>query len=211
MHHRSSPSPLSLALPLPLALSALTVVSSLSACASQSASPAAAPPAATAEAQAADAKVTRGVLMAPGADDDVAQQIAALRAAEAQLETALAMGSREADDERRPIGTADGRANRGPRGVPAATTSPAPKKAPASKTPADQPHTEKADKNEEAEAPRQVDPCGSACAALASMSRATEHLCGLAGNGDARCEDARARVRTADGRVRAACPACAVP
>lgn len=53
------------------------------------------------------------------------------------------------------------------------------------------------------------DPCATACSALASMERATVHLCGLAGEGDHRCEDARARVRSATDRVRASCPACA--
>jgi hypothetical protein len=55
-------------------------------------------------------------------------------------------------------------------------------------------------------APR--DPCVTACRALASMGRAAEHLCGLAGEGDDRCENARARVGRATDRVRAQCPAC---
>lgn len=55
------------------------------------------------------------------------------------------------------------------------------------------------------------DPCSTACRALASMERATEHLCALAGDGDPRCENARSRVRGADERVRATCPACAPP
>ena len=53
------------------------------------------------------------------------------------------------------------------------------------------------------------DPCATACTALASMERATMHLCGLAGESDQRCEDARARVKSATGRVRASCPMCA--
>jgi hypothetical protein len=53
------------------------------------------------------------------------------------------------------------------------------------------------------------DPCAGACRALASMERATTHLCGLAGDADALCEGARARVKNASARVHAACPACA--
>jgi hypothetical protein len=51
-------------------------------------------------------------------------------------------------------------------------------------------------------------PCERACRALGSMRRATDHLCGLAGDADARCESARERVRSAGERVQAACPAC---
>jgi hypothetical protein len=52
------------------------------------------------------------------------------------------------------------------------------------------------------------DPCANACRALASMERATTHLCSLAGDADARCEGARTRVKNAGARVRAECPAC---
>jgi hypothetical protein len=52
------------------------------------------------------------------------------------------------------------------------------------------------------------DPCASACRALASMERATSHLCSLAGDADARCEGARTRVKNAGARVHAECPAC---
>jgi hypothetical protein len=52
------------------------------------------------------------------------------------------------------------------------------------------------------------DPCASACRALASMERATTHLCSLAGDADARCEGARTRVKNAGARVHAECPAC---
>jgi hypothetical protein len=51
-------------------------------------------------------------------------------------------------------------------------------------------------------------PCDTACRALSSMRRAVEHLCGLTGEGDARCASARERVRSADERVRAICPRC---
>lgn len=52
-------------------------------------------------------------------------------------------------------------------------------------------------------------PCATACRALASMNRAADHLCGLAGESDARCSDARTRVKSASDRVQAQCPACA--
>lgn len=52
------------------------------------------------------------------------------------------------------------------------------------------------------------DPCRNACRALASMERATAHLCTLAGSTDTRCEDARSRVQSARARVHAQCPAC---
>ncbi|HZF56146.1 MAG TPA: hypothetical protein VE093_46345 [Polyangiaceae bacterium] len=54
----------------------------------------------------------------------------------------------------------------------------------------------------------QPDPCVTACRALASMSRSAEHVCGLAGEGDGRCESARSRVQRATDRVRAQCPGC---
>ena len=50
--------------------------------------------------------------------------------------------------------------------------------------------------------------CPNACAALSSMERAADHLCTLAGAADARCTDARERVKNATARVHAACPAC---
>ncbi|MFO0757751.1 MAG: hypothetical protein U0359_14750 [Byssovorax sp.] len=52
------------------------------------------------------------------------------------------------------------------------------------------------------------DPCSMACRALASMHRAADHLCGLAGETDGRCENARQRVASATDRVRFFCPAC---
>jgi hypothetical protein len=53
------------------------------------------------------------------------------------------------------------------------------------------------------------DPCTTACRALASMDRAAEHLCGLAGSEDPRCGNARQRVQIAAGRVHQSCPHCA--
>ncbi|EYF07661.1 hypothetical protein [Chondromyces apiculatus] len=51
--------------------------------------------------------------------------------------------------------------------------------------------------------------CSIACRALASMSRATDQLCGLAGEVDGRCLGARTRVRSATERVQTQCPSCA--
>jgi type IV secretory pathway VirB10-like protein len=53
-----------------------------------------------------------------------------------------------------------------------------------------------------------LDACSTACSALASMARAADHLCSLAGAGDARCTSARTRVTAASARVHASCPAC---
>jgi len=49
------------------------------------------------------------------------------------------------------------------------------------------------------------DPCAIACRALDSMGKAAEHICGLAGDSDTRCEAARSRVQAATERVRARC------
>jgi hypothetical protein len=52
--------------------------------------------------------------------------------------------------------------------------------------------------------------CEAACRALASMERATSHLCSLADE-DAdrrRCDDARGRLAEARKRVRGACGTC---
>ncbi len=52
-------------------------------------------------------------------------------------------------------------------------------------------------------------PCAMACSALGSMERAARHLCDLTGDGDARCDSARARVVGATERVSASCSVCA--
>lgn len=49
------------------------------------------------------------------------------------------------------------------------------------------------------------DACAIACRALASMGRAASHLCGLSGEGDPTCLNARERVRNATDRVSAQC------
>ncbi len=51
--------------------------------------------------------------------------------------------------------------------------------------------------------------CSIACKALASMKSSADQLCKLSGEGDGRCDDARARVRGATSRVKSVCPACA--
>lgn len=56
-----------------------------------------------------------------------------------------------------------------------------------------------------------TDGCALACRALASMERATDHLCGLAGDADERCTGARGRVERARERVAASCPTCVAP
>jgi hypothetical protein len=52
--------------------------------------------------------------------------------------------------------------------------------------------------------------CSAACRALASMERATLHLCELAADPDdrGRCDDARQRLHTARERIRSACGTC---
>jgi len=57
--------------------------------------------------------------------------------------------------------------------------------------------------------PVSSDPCMTACRALQSMGRAATHLCDLTGNGDARCANAKDRVRRAEDLVRQRCPGCA--
>jgi len=54
-----------------------------------------------------------------------------------------------------------------------------------------------------------ADPCATACSALGSMERAARHLCDLTGDGDVRCDNARSRVAGATERVSASCPVCA--
>lgn len=81
-----------------------------------------------------------------------------------------------------------------PSAAPSATTAPAPR---ASEAAGDQ-----------GAQSLSVDPCVTACRALASMSRSAEHVCGLAGEADERCASARFRVSGAEGRVRSQCPAC---
>jgi len=54
--------------------------------------------------------------------------------------------------------------------------------------------------------------CASLCKALASMKRATEHLCELtqggSNNDQKRCTDAKAKLETAQAKVKATCGGC---
>ena len=51
--------------------------------------------------------------------------------------------------------------------------------------------------------------CASACKALASMERATDHLCGVVTPEEQRvCEDARKKLASSRERVRAECGEC---
>lgn len=54
-------------------------------------------------------------------------------------------------------------------------------------------------------------PCDVACRALGSMRRSADRICGLTGDADARCAEARRRVETAAERVRTAGCACVAP
>lgn len=57
-------------------------------------------------------------------------------------------------------------------------------------------------------APVSTDPCAIACRALASMGRAADHICDIAGSGDERCGSAKDRLKNATERVQAACRSC---
>lgn len=53
--------------------------------------------------------------------------------------------------------------------------------------------------------------CARMCKALASMRRAVDHLCGLVppdDDGKKKCDDARARVTSAEEKLKAACGGC---
>ena len=50
--------------------------------------------------------------------------------------------------------------------------------------------------------------CTTACRALASMDRATNKVCDLAGSEDSRCDGARTRLSAARDLVRRSCPTC---
>jgi hypothetical protein len=84
--------------------------------------------------------------------------------------------------------------------------------APPPKAPAE-PAVAPADRREQPHAdglelPQPPDRCATACTAFASMQRAAEHVCSIAGAEDARCKGAEERVKGASARVHAACPAC---
>lgn len=91
---------------------------------------------------------------------------------------------------------------------PDAAPAPAPKAGhPARSKKKDAPGAPSARPREEAERESSSDwvggPCDTACRALASMERSAERICALAGEGDARCENARAMVKTSRERIQA--------
>lgn len=120
------------------------------------------------------------------APDTLEAQVAALAAAEGQIDQVLAAGAKKLADRGRDESVVKApAAGRG--GVARPSTAPA--------KPA-------------ADAGSVGSSCALACSALASMNRAVSHLCALAGEGDRRCEDGRTRERSATQRVHAACPSC---
>jgi hypothetical protein len=86
--------------------------------------------------------------------------------------------------------------------APQATAAPV---SPAESAPTASPAKPEAKADQMADSPA-TDPCSIACRALASMERAANHLCGLSGETDPSCTNARDRVRSATGRVSARCP-----
>ena len=101
-----------------------------------------------------------------------------------------------------------------PGGAPqagAAQTAPSPPPPPALPAPAEAKRAEVQSSGDAAETAASApppDPCTTACRALASMGRAADHLCGLAGAEDPRCDNARQRLSAAQSRVRQSCPSC---
>lgn len=149
----------------------------------------AAPSAAGEKEKSADAAATAAPVTPAAkeeAPDTLEAQVAALAAAEGQIDQVLAGAKKLAERERdEAVAKAPGAGPRG--GVARPTTAPG--------KPA-------------ADAGSVGSSCALACSALASMNRAVSHLCALAGEGDRRCEDGRTRERSATQRVHASCPSC---
>jgi hypothetical protein len=155
----------------------------LAACASSKAPPPSAP--------AAESTLSMTATSADAAPNDLEGQLAALGAAEAQLDLVISrspLAARSAVDAKKKDGNGESEAPNAPRK--------------AEETRAQKGVATSADSAATA------DPCATACSALASMERATKHLCELTGDGDARCDNARSRVSGATERVSASCPAC---
>jgi hypothetical protein len=129
------------------------------------------------------------------APSTVAEALAQLHRAEAQLDGVV------------PTATATATAQAGTPFANAPQPTPEPPAAPGGGTARQEPPEERGADDRDAMQLSQ-DPCVTACRALSSMGRAATHVCGLAGDGDSRCRDARARVDRATQRVRRACPAC---
>ena len=123
----------------------------------------------------------------------------ALSRAEREL---AAVAPAESSDRREPAPKSAATPGGGAQPSPA---TPAPAAAPPPPPPPTQrSHADDARPNDEERAPRQPTPCETACRALASMGRAADAICRLAGDADARCSSARKRVEDSSSRV-AAC------
>lgn len=156
----------------------------------------AAKPSAEPMAPAAAYATTTSATAADAAPSDLEGQLAALGAAEAQLDLAI---------RRSPLAPSrsdvDQKKNRDGERAPSPT---APRKA-------EELEAQQKGVGASAGSTAPADPCATACSALSSMERATKHLCELTGDGDARCDSARSRVSGATERVSASCPACPGP
>ncbi len=155
----------------------------------------AAKPSSAPTAPSADHAPSMEATSAGSAPNDLEGQLAALGAAEAQLDLALHRAPtalhRSAIDVQKNEERADERSQQ-PRSA-ARPAKPAAQKGVGAS----------------ADSAAPADPCAMACSALSSMERATKHLCDLTGDGDARCDSARSRVSGATARVTASCLACA--
>jgi hypothetical protein len=124
----------------------------------------------------------------------------------AQLDTAELDVNRSlgypAGGDARPYAEPPGQSPQGEAAQPAPAPATAPPPSPARTS-----EYENEQKRETTPAPP-PDPCTTACRALASMGRAADHLCGLAGAEDPRCGHARERLQLAENRVRQSCPNC---
>lgn len=194
------------------AMAACLAAVALAGCGGARAIPPAAPP--------ADAAPSGMAGSDEGALGSIDEAIAQLERAEGELDQAL---GRPLDRERsatpRPVAQAEAADEAAPEAPAAAAPAPPPAapSPPAGVTPkatstgrqAPQAEGAIAARKTEAPAPKPAAPCETACRALASMERAAEHLCGLAGDSDVRCDSARRRVQDATARVDAQCPRCA--
>ncbi|WP_437960961.1 hypothetical protein WME76_15855 [Sorangium sp. So ce119] len=144
-------------------------------------------------------------LQEDGPPETAEDALAALQRAEGELDRVLGALSDTAKGEGRAEESASPAA-----APPAPATSSAPAPPTASESAPRATAADAARPSKKAE-PEQVTttPCETACRALASMDRATQHLCGLAGDADQRCDAARTRVKSATDRVEAQCPRCA--
>lgn len=146
-----------------------------------------------AAAKAADYPVSPTLAPSDAAPNDLESQIAALGAAEAQLDRAI---------HRRAPGEAEERVSKKEETSPVVPIDP-------SKPPPKAAMREgQKDVRAGSDGAAVADPCATACSALSSMERAAKHLCDLTGDADSRCDNARSRVSGAAERVNASCPVC---